>query len=73
MALPQASSSSGSNTALINELRSLRLAVARSDANNVKAINSNTPIIQGTMMDDVKVYKASKVGERKSNFVVSPK
>lgn len=65
--------SKNDNSAVISELRSLRLAVARSDANNIKAIAENTPIIQGTMMDDIKVYKSSKIGERKSNFVVQPK
>jgi len=60
------------NSALISELRSLRLTVARSDANNVKAITDNTPVVQGTMMDNVKIYKASEIGKRKANFIVNP-
>jgi TP901 family phage tail tape measure protein len=70
--LPQGNSNNGSNAALISELRSLRLAVIQSDISNQKAIADNTPVIQGTLMDDVAVYKASQVGKRKSNFIVSP-
>jgi TP901 family phage tail tape measure protein len=70
-ALPQGSNSSGGNMALINELRNLRLAVVRSDANNVKAIADNTPVFQGSVMDDVAVYKKSLTGKKKSNFIVA--
>jgi len=64
--------SKNDNSSMVSAINSLRLAVARSDANNVKAITDNTPVVQGTMMDNVKIYKASEIGKRKANFIVNP-
>ena len=70
--LPSGGGAGNRSGAIIAELRSLRLAVVQSDISNQKAIADNTPVIQGTMMDDIKVYKSSQVGKRKANFIVSP-
>jgi len=37
---------------------------------------ANLPTVStfaGTMMDDVKIYKSSVIGKKKSNFIVTPK
>jgi hypothetical protein len=70
--LPSNGGSLGGSSALITEMRALRGAFASGNAQIAKAIADNTPVIQGSFMDDIKVYKSSQAGKRKANFIVSP-